>query len=116
MFLGLRFGVRDDQKAAAARDSSGRRLDRLDGRARRADYLVGDSFTVADLTAASLFYPLVTPPEAPAVAADLGAGWEEFRRRLRQRPARLRWVRRCSPGTATGAPRLATSPRCPARP
>ncbi len=28
------------------------------------DYLVGDSFTVADLTAAALFYPSVLPPKA----------------------------------------------------
>src|SRR5438034_7715699 len=28
-------------------------------------YLVGDGFSVADLTAAALFYPLVQPPEFP---------------------------------------------------
>ncbi len=35
--------------------------DRLDGR----DHLVGDDFTVADLTAAALLAPLLSPPELP---------------------------------------------------
>ena len=80
------------------------------------EYLVGDSFTVADLTAASLFYPLVTPPEAPAVAAT-SERLEELRERLRERPGyRVGWgdVR---PAPQAGArQRLATSPRSPAHP
>lgn len=35
--------------------------DRLDGR----DHLVGDTFTVADLTAAALLAPLLSPPQLP---------------------------------------------------
>jgi glutathione S-transferase len=35
--------------------------DRLDGR----DHLVGDDFTVADLTAAALLAPLLSPPQLP---------------------------------------------------
>jgi glutathione S-transferase len=38
-------------------------LDRIESERAGGDYLVGESFTVADLTAASLFYPLVWPPE-----------------------------------------------------
>jgi glutathione S-transferase len=38
-------------------------LDRIESERAGRDYLVGDSFTVADLTAASLLYPLVWPPE-----------------------------------------------------
>ena len=42
-------------------------LDRLEAELGDREYLVGDSFTVADLTAAALFYPLVRPPEGPQV-------------------------------------------------
>jgi glutathione S-transferase len=38
-------------------------LDRIESERAGADYLVGENFTVADLTAAALFYPLVWPPE-----------------------------------------------------
>jgi glutathione S-transferase len=40
-------------------------LDRLEAELDGGDHLVGDSFTVADLTAAALFYPLALPPEYP---------------------------------------------------
>ena len=40
-------------------------LDRLESELGVSEYLVGEEFTVADLTAASLFYPLVLPPEGP---------------------------------------------------
>lgn len=51
---------------------------------------MGGSFSVADLTAASLFLPVVTPPEGPVVP-DPPAAFEEFRRPLRDRPG-FRWV------------------------
>jgi glutathione S-transferase len=38
-------------------------LDRIESERAARDYLVGESFTVADLTAAALLYPLVWPPE-----------------------------------------------------
>ena len=88
--VSLRFGAGNDAKAAAARDKVLAALERLDRELDGNEYLVGDSFTVADLTAASLFYPLVTPPEAPAVAAT-SERLEEFRERLRERPG-YRWV------------------------
>ncbi len=40
-------------------------LDRLAAELRPSGYLVGDGFSVADLTAAALFSPLVMPPEFP---------------------------------------------------
>lgn len=40
-------------------------LDRLESEPGQKQYLVGERFTVADLTAAALFYPLVMPPEGP---------------------------------------------------
>jgi glutathione S-transferase len=38
-------------------------LDRIEAERDGGDYLVGDGFTVADLTGAALLYPLVWPPE-----------------------------------------------------
>jgi glutathione S-transferase len=38
-------------------------LDRIESERAGRDYLVGDGFSVADLTAAALLYPLVWPPE-----------------------------------------------------
>jgi glutathione S-transferase len=56
------------------------------------DYLVGDSFGVADLTAAALLAPLVAPPEFPyRWPAKWPAQWQEFRDSLADRPA-YRWV------------------------
>ena len=56
------------------------------------EYLVGDSFTVADLTAASLFYPLVLPPEGPLPADQKPAkGMERFRKPLEERRG-FKWV------------------------
>jgi glutathione S-transferase len=40
-------------------------LDRIEAERNGRPYLVGDSFTVADLTAAALLYPFVWPPEYP---------------------------------------------------
>jgi glutathione S-transferase len=64
-------------------------MDRLDAElaASGGDYLVGDSFSVADLTAASLFYPLVRPPEGP-MPADIGnpETFARYRETLSGRP------------------------------
>jgi len=56
-------------------------------------YLVGDALTLADITAASLFAPLVAPPGSPYTRSpnDLPPRIEELRRALRERPAG-RWV------------------------
>src|SRR5262245_50547703 len=40
-------------------------LDRIESEREGRDYLVGDAFSIADLTAAALLYPLVWPPEFP---------------------------------------------------
>ena len=64
-FTGVRYGVLDDR---AAEESGGKvlaALDPLEQELGDRDYLVGDSFTVADLTAAALFNPLVLPEGGP---------------------------------------------------
>jgi glutathione S-transferase len=65
-------------------------LDRLEAELGGNQYLVGERFTVADLTAAALFYPLVLPPEGPLHLEPPDAV-AEFRRSVADRPG-YRWV------------------------
>lgn len=94
-YTGLRFGVRDDAAAQTAREKIAAAMDRLDAElaASDGDYLVGERFGVADLTAASLFYPVVgpeggpLPPDVPTPPA-----FERFRDGFRDRPG-FKWVK-----------------------
>jgi glutathione S-transferase len=65
-------------------------LDRIESERGGGDYLVGENFTVADLTAASLLYPLVWPPEFP-YALPKPPTWK-FLDPIRDHPA-LEWIR-----------------------
>jgi glutathione S-transferase len=91
-YTSLRFGVRDEEAAEVARRKIVAALDRLEAELGSSEYLVGDSFSVADLAAASLFYPLVLPSEGPLPGNEpLPAGLETFTAPLRDRPG-YRWV------------------------
>jgi glutathione S-transferase len=91
-YTGLRFGVRSDAAAEIARDKVIAALDRLEAELGANEYLVGDSFSVADLTAAALFFPLVLPPEGPVPTDEPPpAGIESFRAPLEVRRG-YRWV------------------------
>jgi glutathione S-transferase len=69
-------------------------MDRLMSELRPSGYLVGDHFTVADLTAAALLSPLVRPPEFPyKPAAPLPMPFAEIRDSLSTHPA-FRWTLR----------------------
>jgi glutathione S-transferase len=87
-------------------------MDRLEDEIQPSGYLVGDSFTVADLTAAALFYPVVRPPEFPYPSvSEPPAGAREFLDPLASRPGG-RWVaemyrRHRIPAVAKGAPAIA---------
>jgi glutathione S-transferase len=83
-FLQLRYGVKSDVAAREARAKIDAGLDRVEAELGDRDYLVGDSFTVADLTAAALFYPSVGPAEGPALP-DPPSAYEEFRDEIRGR-------------------------------
>jgi glutathione S-transferase len=90
----LRFGVRSDAAAERARTKVLAALDRLEAELESGsgEYLVGDSFTVADLAAASLFYPLVLPEEGPLPNDEPPPhGLEKFRIPLKERRG-FRWV------------------------
>jgi glutathione S-transferase len=95
----LRVGMRRlmniyEEPSARSRAKSIEALDRLEGELDGNDYLVGDRFSVADLTAASLFYPLALPPEFPYPSPkwdELPDGAREFLGELRERPG-ARWV------------------------
>ncbi len=89
-FLHLRYGVKSDAGAAEARERLVAGLDRLEAELDGGDYLVGAGFSVADLTAAALFYPLVAPEEGPALPEPPRA-YAEFRATLSDRPG-FRWV------------------------
>jgi glutathione S-transferase len=91
-FTGLRYGVRDRDAAELARAKIAAGFDRLERELGDGEYLAGDSFSVADLTAAAVFYPLVMPPEGPLQMERLPKRMEEFRARFAERPG-YRWVR-----------------------
>ena len=82
--------MKSDRRAELARAKILAAFDRLEAELGSGEYLVGDRFTVADLTAASLLYPLVQPPEGPSLPPP-PEGFERFRAPLRERPG-YRWV------------------------
>jgi glutathione S-transferase len=94
-YTGLRFGVRDEEAAALAREKIVVALDRLEAELEAnggGEFLVGERFSVADLTAASLFYPVVGPDEGPLPAdTPTPPRLEAFRNEIEQRPGYL-WV------------------------
>ena len=65
-------------------------LDRLEAELDGRELLVGDAFSVADLTAAALLYPLVMPEEGPWHPVRTAA-FAEFQDAVRDRPG-FRWV------------------------
>ncbi len=94
-YTGLRFGVRDEAAAVAAREGIVAALDRLEAELEangNGEFLVGERFSVADLTAASLFYPVVGPEEGPLPAdSPTPPAFESFRATISDRPGYV-WV------------------------
>ena len=93
-YTSIRWGASNDDAAEQAREAIVAALDKLEKELEQGEgeFLVGDSFTVADLTAASLFYPLVVPAEGP-LRTDLPrpSALERFRESLEDRRG-YKWV------------------------
>jgi glutathione S-transferase len=67
-------------------------LDRIEAERQPSGYLVGDAFTVADLTAAALLYPVGQPPEYQYAIPDPTPGLQSWLDSLGGHPA-LDWIR-----------------------
>ena len=97
----MRYGVGSEESADRSRAKVHAAMDRLELELDAADgaHLAGGAFSVADLTAAALFYPLVFPPEGPSVpepSAEFAAFRDPF-----ASAAATAGLRRRSPATAT---------------
>jgi glutathione S-transferase len=82
------------ERVAQSREVVRAALDKVETEAGPGGYLVGDSFTVADLTAASILAVIVVPPEFPYIKLhpdDRAAQFREFRASLKGRPG-FKWV------------------------
>ena len=90
-FSAWRYDAADDAAAATAREKVRAAFDRLEAELDGNDYLVGDRFSIADLTAAALLYPVVLPAEGPDLVGDIPAPYAEFQDSLRDRRA-WAWV------------------------
>ena len=90
-FLNLRFSTAIHERARAAEETVEAALDRLEAKLDGGDYLVGGSFTVADLTAAALLYSLVMRPQFAWRPSGLPRAWLKFLERHGGRPS-LEWV------------------------
>lgn len=114
-FTAVRYRASSEETAEESRRAVLAALDRLESELDGNEYLVGESFSVADLTAAALFYPLALPPEAPSYFAEPAAGFQAFREPLMERPG-YRWVEEMFRRHRKRAAEPVTSPPSPARP
>ena len=85
-----RYGV-SGESAERGLEKTRAALDRIQSERGPRDYLVGDEFTVADLTAAALMSPVIRPPEFPYLTSMIPAGLVEIRESLLAHPGAA-WV------------------------
>ena len=89
--ISMRYGLDKPGAADAARAGIAKAYDHLERTLGVRAYLVGDRFTVADLTAASHFYWLQQPPEGPHVVDRLPDRLAAFVEQFTDRDG-YRWV------------------------
>jgi glutathione S-transferase len=90
-YLRMRYGLDRPGALERARAAVAPAFDRLERELGGRDHLVGDAFTVADLTAASHLYWLIQPPEGPRVVSRLPRELDAFMEPFRERRG-YRWV------------------------
>ena len=88
-YMSARYGF-NEEAVLRSRQTLVDGLDRIEAERKGRDHLVGERFSIADLTAASLLYPLVWPPEFQYELPD-PPEWE-FLAEHRDHPA-LQWIR-----------------------
>jgi glutathione S-transferase len=71
--------------AASAADEIRAAMDRVEAELRPSGYLVGDGFSVADLSAAALFTPVLAPRQRPYVPSTLAPALVELGEELARR-------------------------------
>jgi glutathione S-transferase len=76
----------DAESAALARGEVVAAMDRLEAELQPSGYLVGEEFSVADLTGAALFTPLLAPVQRPYVPERVVPAVAELREELAARP------------------------------
>ena len=82
------------ERVARSRQRISEALDRIEAEMGPDGYLVGDSFSVADLTAAAIMSPLVMPPQFPFIklpAEERSPAFREYRDSLKDHPG-FQWV------------------------
>jgi glutathione S-transferase len=93
-YTSVRWNANSEEDAVRAREAIVAAFDNLEAELEKGDgeFLVGDQLSVADITAASLFYPVVVPPEGP-LDPDLPRppALDRFRESLGKRPG-FKWV------------------------
>jgi len=93
-YTSVRWGANSDGEAEKARAAIAAAFDKLEAELEKGDgeFIVGEHLSVADITAASLFYPVVVPPEGPLdPALPRPPALERFRQSLSARPG-FKWV------------------------
>jgi glutathione S-transferase len=94
VYTSLRWGANSSEAAERARQGIFAAFDKLEAEleADEGEFLVGGSLSVADITAASLFYPVVVPPEGPLDPnLPRPPAFDRFRQSLSDRPG-FKWV------------------------
>ena len=83
-----RFAITDEE-VERSRPVLRAALDRIESERSGGEHLVGDAFTVADLNAAALLYPMAWPPEFPYELPVRASS--EFLESLQKHPA-VAWI------------------------
>lgn len=83
--VSLDYGV-NEANATQAEATLRETMDLIESRIGPSGYLVGDRFSVADLTGAALFTPLIAPPQRQYAPPSIAPGLASLREELTARP------------------------------